>query len=205
MKKISHDEFVAALNQQLKADKAAVNSRIVDFVESLKASLKEKGSTTTIDGLGTFGLDKGILTFEADEILALEINYKYAGMEAIEIMPAYDKKHQDDQEGKKKENTPEKKPADQPVKPAPGKAPEPEKGEADPVERDPFNLEISEPAGKPDKKPALLQKGSDPDPEPGAGMDELDLDAETGFEVEKPRSKAAIYVLAAMAAVLVLA
>ncbi|MEX0779661.1 MAG: hypothetical protein WD491_05060 [Balneolales bacterium] len=106
MKKISHDEFVAALAKELKADAVIIDSRLNEFMEALVTSVQEKGAVT-IDNLGEITLSEGKLLFKPDETLALEVNFKYAGMEAIEIMPAYAKKlkedDQDDADGTEKQ------------------------------------------------------------------------------------------------------
>ncbi len=61
-----------------------------EWVAGLKDNLDRDGSVK-IEKFGTFLKDESRVTFEPSEELALEVNHKYAGMEPIEILPAYRK------------------------------------------------------------------------------------------------------------------
>jgi hypothetical protein len=86
--KRSHEDLVSLLASSMKIDSESAEKTLSDWVESLKKSLDDNGSCR-IPGLGTFDLKNGILSFTPDEELAIEVNYKYAGMDEIEIQPAY--------------------------------------------------------------------------------------------------------------------
>lgn len=202
MKKISHEEFVTALAKSLKAEKGIIDSRIQDFMESLQAELKKTGDVSIKD-FGNFVLAKGKLTFEPEDILALEINYKYAGMEAIEIMPAYAKKLKDEdaQDDDKSSVSKKKPPASLPPKEEEGSKKEksetsekitasktlksgPDKGKVE----TPQKTEASKTAKtKPEKEK------SKPEPEvPKTGKPE-EIDDDDPFNLSGPESKASVF------------
>ncbi|MEX0685416.1 MAG: SPOR domain-containing protein [Balneolales bacterium] len=222
MKKLSHEEFTSALAERLKADPIFIEDRLEDFIESFLATLK-KENEVVIDGLGTFVLDKGTLSLKPDETLALEVNFKYAGMDAIEIMPAYVRKIQHEKKSdtdldinkdtpltplqisKEEESESQDSVSDKlqdvtPIKPEPQKEKDTEENSAS--LEDPFNLE--EPIeGKSNtevanakKEPVNLNKRSEKEKKQPVFQADLEK------EQSKPSSNKLLYALAAMAAVM---
>ncbi|MEX1136723.1 MAG: SPOR domain-containing protein [Balneolales bacterium] len=229
MKKVSYDEFVTALAREMKGDSVIIDSQLQEFMESLQSVLKEEGKVS-IEGVGEFILTKGHLSFEPEETLALEVNFKYAGMEAIEIMPAYAKKLKKDEpddaldqekdqlltplQTSGKEDSSAKENSDKSVGPKSSEKEE-SKSVPNPSEEidddDPFNL------SGPETK-AISKSESDPErkKEPEAKPKRVKKTAERSAENKRkekeqegtegqPRSNAAFFTVAAIAAVLLVA
>jgi hypothetical protein len=74
-----------------------VEAELDDLVQRIRKEAKG-GATYKVSGLGTFRELDDKLTFTPDEKLATEINYKYAGMEPIEIMAGFAEQEVDAEE-----------------------------------------------------------------------------------------------------------
>ncbi|MEX0773658.1 MAG: SPOR domain-containing protein [Balneolales bacterium] len=229
MKKVSYDEFVTVLAREMKGDSVIIDSQLQEFMESLQSVLKEKGKVS-IEGVGEFILTKGHLSFESEETLALEVNFKYAGMEAIEIMPAYAKKLKKDEpddaldqekdqlltplQTSGKEDSSAKENSDKSVGPKSSEKEE-SKSVPNPSEEidddDPFNL-----SGPETKAISKSESDSERKKEPEAKPKRVKKTAERSAENKRkekeqegtegqPRSNAAFFTVAAIAAVLLVA
>ena len=86
MSTVNKDQLIDKIVEASGLDKKTVEKEFKSFVEL--ATGVTKGKPETIEGLGVFRLKKGRLAFETDPTLALEINYKYAGMMPLEIKKA---------------------------------------------------------------------------------------------------------------------
>lgn len=80
---LSKEQLIEKLVEATQLSPEVVQSELDAFVETILNV--SKGNPLTIEGLGVFRLKKGRLAFETDPTLALEINYKYAGMMPLEI------------------------------------------------------------------------------------------------------------------------
>lgn len=69
-------------------EKGQVEEQLGRLVESIKSEI-DKGEEYKIPELGTFKQKDGKIAFDAEEKLATEINYKYAGMKPIELIGAF--------------------------------------------------------------------------------------------------------------------
>lgn len=104
MSTINTAQFVELLAKQTNKPIEQVEQELKQFIEEI-ASVS-KGNPLTIEGLGVFRLKKGRLSFESDPAFAVEINYKYAGMQPIEIKKSSDKKRDDLQDAEESEEKP---------------------------------------------------------------------------------------------------
>ncbi|MEX0680576.1 MAG: SPOR domain-containing protein [Balneolales bacterium] len=86
--KLSYKDLITLLATELKIDEKLASENLAAWVEAVKKGAKENGEYH-VAGLGTFSLVKGEWSFSPENELALEVNYKYAGMKPIEILPAY--------------------------------------------------------------------------------------------------------------------
>lgn len=80
---ISHKELIARISQRSGFSEDEVESQLQEMIKN--AISTEKGKPYKVDEFGTFRLKKGRLSFEPDDILTLEINYRYAGMTPIVV------------------------------------------------------------------------------------------------------------------------
>ncbi|MDG5766962.1 SPOR domain-containing protein [Balneolales bacterium ANBcel1] len=85
--KLSHDDLIALLAESLQVKTPDAEEILDSWVKKIHAAVAEKGSYRAA-GFGTFRRQDGALVFEPETELAIEINYKYAGMEPIEILSA---------------------------------------------------------------------------------------------------------------------
>lgn len=92
---VKNMELIEDLAQKLKKDKKWIEKELAILVDEIKAKTSS-GKTVTIDKFGTFSDKSERLSFDIDETLALEINYKYAGMEPIELVSAIDEQEESD-------------------------------------------------------------------------------------------------------------
>ncbi len=81
---LTNEKLITILSEKLGKDEDWVTKELARLVKEIHAAVG-KGETFSIDKFGSFKNKNGRLTFEADETFALEINYKYAGMAAIEL------------------------------------------------------------------------------------------------------------------------
>lgn len=86
----SDQSIVEVLATELDLSEQEANSLLAEWAEKINNGLQENGEVQ-IDDFGTFKKEGGDITFEPAEKFALEVNYKYAGMEPIEVLPAYRK------------------------------------------------------------------------------------------------------------------
>jgi len=85
--KLSNDDLIAKLARALNVDEKQAGTELYQWTESILKKVSERGNCT-VSGLGKFELKEGKLAFSPERELEIEINYKYAGMEPIEIQPA---------------------------------------------------------------------------------------------------------------------
>ncbi len=85
---VNNKQLIDLLTQKTGLEPGEAEQQVHQLVKYVGNQVDEEGSCT-IDGLGTFGLQDGELHFEADDLLTLEINHKYAGMKPIELIGAY--------------------------------------------------------------------------------------------------------------------
>lgn len=85
---VNNKQLIDLLTQKTGLEPVEAEQQVYQLVKYVGNQLEAEG-TCTIDGLGTFGLQGGELHFEADDLLTLEINHKYAGMKPIELIGAY--------------------------------------------------------------------------------------------------------------------
>ena len=97
--KLSHDMLVTKLAQSLDIDVRDAEEALHTWVETVKKEVSENVSYH-VSGLGTFSKKGTDIEFTPDEKLAIEANYKYAGMSPIEVSPSFVRKIQKkDKEG----------------------------------------------------------------------------------------------------------
>lgn len=81
---IDHSKLVELLVETSGLDKEKVESQLKELIDEIKAAIQE-GDAYEVDGFGVFsGIGNNVIFIPADE-LSTEINYKYVGMEPIEI------------------------------------------------------------------------------------------------------------------------
>ncbi|MDZ7805969.1 MAG: SPOR domain-containing protein [Gracilimonas sp.] len=81
---IDHSKLVELLVETSGIDKEKVESQLAELVEEINEAIDE-GEAYEVDGFGVFSaIGNNVVFIPADE-LATEINYKYVGMEAIEM------------------------------------------------------------------------------------------------------------------------
>lgn len=100
---INNEQFIKRITEQSGLSEEQVTKELNDFIELSSGVMK--GSPLTIEGLGTFRLKKGRLSFETDPKLAVEINYKYAGMLPIEVKKGYQIKKEEIDDASSDENS----------------------------------------------------------------------------------------------------
>jgi hypothetical protein len=85
--KLNHDEFVALLAVALESDEKEASGALSAWVDAVTRETEEKGFCA-VEGLGAFRrADDGLMEFQPDDVLALEVNYKFAGLRPIEVSP----------------------------------------------------------------------------------------------------------------------
>ncbi|TNE71815.1 hypothetical protein EP331_08540 [bacterium] len=94
MSTVDKNQFIELLSKHLNEPIEKVEKQFNEVINEITSV--SKGSPLAIDGLGVFRLKKGRLSFESDPAFAVEINYKYAGMQPIEIRKSGDKKGDDE-------------------------------------------------------------------------------------------------------------
>lgn len=110
---IDHSKLVELLVETSGIEKEKVEAQLKELADEIKAAIEE-GDAYEVDGLGVFsGIGNNVIFIPSDE-LSTEINYKYVGMEPIEM----------DEASSREDDTPEASP------------PSPEETTAD--EEDPF-------------------------------------------------------------------
>ena len=93
--KITKEQLIEQIIEHSQLTREVVENELNQFIE--ESSGVVKGSPLTIEEMGVFRLKKGRLSFETDPKLALEINYKYAGMLPIEVKKGQTNSSQDDE------------------------------------------------------------------------------------------------------------
>lgn len=83
---MDHEALLKAIAEKMGEDTETVEKWMNKLLHDITLSLDDQGSYT-LEGLGTFRLEGDALYFEPEEKLALEVNYKYAGMKPIQITP----------------------------------------------------------------------------------------------------------------------
>lgn len=81
-------KLVDLLLQKTDLEKDQVEEQVSLLVDKIQSEIN-KGKEFEISGLGTFSLKDGEIVFEAEDKLATEVNYKYAGMKPIELIGAF--------------------------------------------------------------------------------------------------------------------
>ena len=112
--KLSHDDLVTLLSDTLKTDQEKAEKALSDWVQSVKTEISEKGESH-VTGLGTFIEKDGHLTFIPDEELAVEVNYKYAGMKPIEIMSSLMGRQKEEEEHEKEQGATDEEQPEAPI------------------------------------------------------------------------------------------
>ncbi|MGM0587518.1 MAG: SPOR domain-containing protein [Bacteroidota bacterium] len=170
-----------------------VEADLQTIVEQVQTETKG-GTVYTVEGLGTFRQLDGELTFTPDEKLATEINYKYAGMEPIEIMAGFaqqeiDVEEQIEQEPSDRAQVTELEPSEQDEEQA-----EPDQVEADATEKEEITaeqLEQKQPEEK-EKPVASKEDGSAQDKTPSTEKVKSESEStEQQQKKEKKKEKAA--------------
>lgn len=101
---IDHQKLVELLTETSGIEKEKVESQLEELVEEIKEAIAE-GDAYEVSGLGVFsGIGNNILFIPSDDF-ATEINYKYVGMEPIEMDDAAPKTAE--KAPQSKEDTPE--------------------------------------------------------------------------------------------------
>ena len=81
---IDHSKLVELLTDASGIEKDKVEEQLSELVAEIQEAIAE-GDAYEVDGLGVFsGIGNNVIFIPADE-LATEINYKYVGMEPIEL------------------------------------------------------------------------------------------------------------------------
>lgn len=94
---IDHSKLVELLVETAGLEKDKVESQLEELVDEIKAAIEE-GDAYEVDGLGVFsGIGNNVIFIPSDE-LSTEINYKYVGMEPIEMDDAISGEEQIPQE-----------------------------------------------------------------------------------------------------------
>jgi nucleoid DNA-binding protein len=99
---ITKEQFLEKLIEHSQLPREVVEQELNDFIN--EASGVVKGNPISIEDMGIFRLKKGRLSFETDPKLALEINYKYAGMLPIEVKKGTSSSFEDDSSDENSEN-----------------------------------------------------------------------------------------------------
>lgn len=84
--KLTHDNLITLLSEALDIDQKDAEKELRNWIDNVQAEVSEKGRYH-VNGLGVFQLKNDALVFEPEKELEIEVNYKYAGMEPIEIHP----------------------------------------------------------------------------------------------------------------------
>ncbi len=100
--RMSHDDLVLLLAETLNAEQEKAEEFLSAWIQSVKTEALEKGEYH-VPGLGTFKEADGKLVFSPEDELAVEVNYKYAGMKPIEIMSAFSSRQIQEEDHKQPE------------------------------------------------------------------------------------------------------
>ncbi len=201
--KISQEELIGILATSLNVNKKKAEEELSQWVDTVQKELEKKGRYHAV-GLGTWHLEKGNTVFTPDEKPAIEVNYKYAGMNAIEMVPADARiieQERGEEPGEIRKDKPEKEEA-----PDAGisKEPSPEKdvdkhkeiveevtAEADEAARGDDAIESMAPEQQ-QKKSVTENRDQDGSPEPDVESKKKDIKDEkrsTGTNGQEPQSK----------------
>jgi len=93
--KLTHENLITLISEALDTDQKGAEKELKNWIHKVQAEVSEKGRYH-INGLGVFQLVNDALVFEPEKELQIEVNYKYAGMEPIEIHPAASAGSQDE-------------------------------------------------------------------------------------------------------------
>lgn len=157
--KIDKEKLIELLIEKTGMEQAEVEDQLQQLVKRI-IDAAERGKALEIKEFGMFYFDEsGELRFDVAKELSTEVNYKYAGMEPVELKPARESsKDDEDQE----ELT----------------AKAGDMGEEDDSEGDPFGIDMDEAEAAPERK------DSDED-RPELKDDEYDFDYEEGEPKER--------------------
>jgi len=101
--KITKEQLIEQLIEHSQLPREVVEKEFNQFIAETSGVIK--GNPLTIEEMGVFRLKKGRLSFETDPKLALEINYKYAGMLPIEVKKGQTSSHDDEIQNEENENS----------------------------------------------------------------------------------------------------
>ncbi len=190
--KLNHEEFVALLARALELDEKEASEALNTWVDAVTREMEENGSCE-VEVLGTFRkAEDGSMEFSPNDILALEVNYKFAGLSPIEVSPptsdpdtatggAEDKTPTEADATEKDEDEREEAEADNEADTAGEKrTPEEESADADSSD-DPFGIDGYRPSGEQDEEEYDEDGQVDDHPE------EPDEELEPGTERDRQR------------------
>ncbi|MDX1617791.1 MAG: SPOR domain-containing protein [Balneolaceae bacterium] len=98
---IDREQLIQLLVSKTGFEREKVETQLSELINRIQKAARE-GKSFEIEGFGTFSLDEDELKFEPADELETEVNHKYAGMEPIELIGAYDD-DDDDEEMEKEE------------------------------------------------------------------------------------------------------
>lgn len=81
---INRDELIDQLTEKSELERDQVENKLKQLIEEIRHQTQE-GESYEIEGFGTFYREHDTLQFEPSESLETELNYKYAGMEPVEL------------------------------------------------------------------------------------------------------------------------
>ncbi|MEX0661447.1 MAG: SPOR domain-containing protein [Balneolaceae bacterium] len=93
--KINKEKLVELLVEKTEMEKAEIESQLNELIKRI-TSAAERGKALEIKGFGLFYFDEnGDLKFDPADELKTEVNFKYAGMEPVELKPPRDTSKED--------------------------------------------------------------------------------------------------------------
>lgn len=93
--KINKEKLVELLVEKTEMEKAEVEGQLNELINRI-TSAAERGKALEIKGFGLFYFDeKGDLKFDPADELKTEVNFKYAGMDPVELKPPRDTSKKD--------------------------------------------------------------------------------------------------------------
>ncbi len=93
--KINKEKLVELLVEKTEMEKAEVESQLNELIKRITDAAK-RGKALEIKGFGLFYFDEnGDLKFDPADELKTEVNFKYAGMEPVELKPPRDTSKED--------------------------------------------------------------------------------------------------------------
>lgn len=84
--KLSNEDFVRHLAAAMQTDEKETEENLSQWVRYIGSELDQHGSCT-LEGVGVLTREAETIVFVPDERLAVEINYKYAGMQPLQLAP----------------------------------------------------------------------------------------------------------------------